>query len=54
MTITTELHPELSPDLAPPVATITINAPDNENRLNPDSLRNLGAVIDELCEATDI
>jgi len=54
MIIETERHPELRVDMAAPVATITIDAPDNENRLNPDSLRNLGAVIDELRTSTDI
>ncbi len=54
MTIKTDLHPELRLDLSPQVATITINAPDNENRLNPESLRNLGAVIDELRTRDDI
>lgn len=54
MTIQTELHPELRVDVTAPVATITIDAPDNENRLNPESLRNLGAVIDELRTRNDI
>lgn len=54
MTITTKRHPELRLDLSPPVATITIDAPDNENRLNPDSLRDLGGLIDELRTSSDI
>ncbi len=54
MTINTKIHHELRLDLSPPVATIIIDAPDNENRLNPDSLRNLSAVIGELRTSDDI
>ena len=54
MTIETRLHPELNLEFSPPIATIMFDAPDNENRLNPDSLRSLGALINELSSSTDI
>ncbi len=54
MSIETELHPELRADISGPVATVTIDAPDNENRLNPESLRSLGTLVEELRTRTDI
>ena len=45
---------ELEIAIAPPVATVTIDAPDNENRLNPTSLQELGAVVEDLRDRADI
>ncbi len=45
---------ELEIAIAPPVATVTINASDNENRLNPTSLQELGTVVEELRDRGDI
>lgn len=45
---------ELIVDIAPPVASVTIDAPDNENRLNPTSLIELGVLVEELRGRDDI
>lgn len=41
-------------ELAPPVATITIDRPDNENRFDPVLLRRFGEMVEELRTSADI
>jgi enoyl-CoA hydratase/carnithine racemase len=41
-------------DIEAPVATVTIDCPDDWNRLNPVSLRRLGEIVRELRDADDI
>ena len=46
--------PELCLDFAPPVAIITVNCPDQDNRFNPISLLQLGDMVETLRKRNDI
>ena len=46
--------PELRLDFAPPVAIITVNCPDQDNRFNPISLLQLGDMVETLRKRNDI
>lgn len=50
----TSTDTDLRLDDNPPVAVITIDCPDALNRLNPQSLRLLGDLVDDLAKRNDI
>lgn len=45
---------EILLEITPPVAVVTINRPDENNLLSPESLSRLGEVVDELKKSTTV